>query len=271
MSEVESPRAIRAAILTSVGLSASRPPGSARRPRGAGPDRSRAAPAPQAGRRRPGGPGFQRGLGRAGLRRGPRQLGVVRGDREPHQVGQPLMGQGHLPVVPGQDRGQHQPGLAEVAALLQRQRVRGGQEVPVLPVGDGLDGQRQPGAQLPADLRALVPAPGDERGHAVHQQRGPAFAQEGIGQPGGVLVIQAQFGQRVVPLAEPVPQHGRGRPGPAIRTPAAAGDLASLVQGLFGVGPAVQVLQREDAHLERVGAQIRVAGVVAERAQRRSR
>ncbi len=115
---------------------------------------------------------------------------------------------------------------------------------------------------------ALVPAAGDERGHAVQQQCGPALAQKGMRQPGSVGVIRAQFGQCVIPLAEPVPQHRRGDPGRAIGVPAALGSLAGAPQRHLGLWPAVQVLQGEDAAVLRERAQVRVARVVAQHAQR---
>jgi hypothetical protein len=87
--------------------------------------------------------------------------------------------------------------------------MRGDQEILVLPVGEVLDGQRQAFPEVPVGYRALSPTPGDERGHAVDQQCGPAFAQEGVDQPGNIGGVGAQLGQRVVPLAEPVPQHRR--------------------------------------------------------------
>ena len=61
--------------------------------------------------------------------------------------------------------------------------MRGNQEILVLPVDEILDGQRQAVPEMLASRAALFPAPGDERGHAVDQQRGPAFAQEGIRRP----------------------------------------------------------------------------------------
>jgi hypothetical protein len=61
----------------------------------------------------------------------------------------------------------------------------------------------------------------------MREQRRPPFAQIGI----RAGVIEAQFGQRVVPLAEPVAQHRRGGPCRAIRTPGSLGKLASLAQG----------------------------------------
>jgi hypothetical protein len=107
---------------------------------------------------------------------------------------------------------------------------------------------------------ALVPAPGDERGHAVHQQRGPAFAQIGV----CIGVIGAQLGQRVVPLAEPVPQHRRGNPCRLIRAPAALGELTSPLERQLGFWPAVEILQREDPDIKGVRAQVRVAGIVVQ-------
>ncbi len=77
------------------------------------------------------------------------------------------MGQGHLAVVPGQNRGQHPHGLTCLAALLQRHGVRGDEEVPVLPVRKPKDGESQARAEMLIGRRTLVPAPGDERGHTV--------------------------------------------------------------------------------------------------------
>ena len=131
---------------------------------------------PQAGRCRPGRTGLRRGLVLARRRRLLRDLSVADGDREPDQVGQPLVGQGHLTVAPRQYLGQPQHGRADFPALLQRQRVRGHQEILVLSVGEILDGQRHAFPEVPASYGALFTAPGDERGHAVHQQCGPAFA-----------------------------------------------------------------------------------------------
>ena len=58
------------------------------------------------------------------------------------------MGQGHLAGVPGQDRGQRLHGLACLAALLQRHRVRGDEEIPVLPVGDPQHGESHARAEM---------------------------------------------------------------------------------------------------------------------------
>jgi hypothetical protein len=104
---------------------------------------------PQAGRGRPGGPGLRRGLVPARLRRGPRDLPIADGEREPDKVGQPLVGQGHLTVAPRHYLGQPQHGRADFPALLQRQRVRGHQEILVLPVGEILDGQRHAFPEVP--------------------------------------------------------------------------------------------------------------------------
>jgi hypothetical protein len=111
--------------------------------------------------------------------------------------------------------------------LLERQRVRRDQEVLILPVGEGLDRQGQALPELPGRRRALVAMPGDQRGHAVRQQRRPPFAQIAI----RAGVVEAQLGQRVVPLAQPVPQHRRSSPCRAIRTPGSLGELAGLPQG----------------------------------------
>ena len=116
--------------------------------------------------------------------------------------------------------------------------------------------------------RALVPAPGDERGHAVDQQGWPALAQKRVREPGSIALIRAQLGQRVVPLAEPVPQHRGGDPGRAVGTAAALGGLAGLPEGQLRVRPAVEILQGEDAAVDGERAQVRVAGIVAEHAQR---
>ena len=223
--------------------------------------------ASQARRGRPGRPGFRAGLLLAGSRRGPRDLPVAGGDRKPDQIRQPLVDQGHLAALPGHDRGQHLHGLTRLPALLQRHRVRGDQEVLVLPVGASPDGQGQARAELLISRRTLVPAPGDERGHAVDQQRWPALAQECIREPGSIALVRAQLGQRVVPLAQPVPQHRGDNPGRAIGIAAALSVLAGLLEGQLGFRPAVEVLQREDPVVEVERAQVRVAGIVAEHVQ----
>ena len=115
---------------------------------------------------------------------------------------------------------------------------------------------------------ALVPAPGDERGYAVDQQRGPAFAQERVREPGSIVLIRAQLGQRVVPVAKPVPQHRGGGPGGAVGAAAALGGLAGPPEGELGFRPAVEVLQREDTVVEGERAQVCVAWIVAEHVQR---
>ncbi len=136
------------------------------------------------------------------------------------------MGQRHFTVAPRQHSGQPQHRRAGFPGLLQGNRVGGDQEVLILPLGENLIGQhlrQAPAKSLPGD-DALIPAPGDERGHAMHQQGRPAFAEIAI----GVGILGAQLGQRVVPLAEPVPQHRRGDPGRLISAAAALGELTSL-------------------------------------------
>ena len=142
--------------------------------------------------------------------------------------------------------------------------MRGDQEVPILPVGENLDGQSQALAKVLAGHGALVPAPGDERGHTMHQQGRPVFAQKCVSQPGSIDVIGVQLGQGIVPLAEPVPQDRRGDPGRAVRAPAALGELTSLLEGQLGFRPAVEILQREDPDLKGVRAQVRVAGIIVQ-------
>jgi hypothetical protein len=93
---------------------------------------------------------------------------VADGEREPDQVRHPLVCQGHLPIAPRNDRGQHLHGPRCIAVLLQRKRVRGDQEVPVLQVGGILDGPGQAPAKVLPRRRALVLAPGDERGNPVY-------------------------------------------------------------------------------------------------------
>ena len=115
--------------------------------------------------------------------------------------------------------------------------------------------------------RALVPAPGDERGHPVDQQRRPALAQKRVREPGSVGVIGAQLGQRVVPLAKPVPQHRGGDPGRSVGSAAVLGSVAGLPEGCLRFRPAVEILQGEDAAIGGERAQVRVAGLVAEHAQ----
>ena len=63
------------------------------------------------------------------------------------------------------------------SGLEVRTALCGEQEVLVLPVGENLNGQSLAQAKVLAGRGALVPPPGDERGHAVLQQRRPAFAQ----------------------------------------------------------------------------------------------
>ena len=156
----------------------------------------------QAGRGRPGRVGLRRCLGPAGLRRDLRHPPVVRSEREPDEIRQPLVDQGHLPVAPRQHPGEPQHGLLRLSALFERERVRRDQEVLVLPVRDRLDGQSQALAKLLVGHRALIPPAGDERGHAMPQQRRPALAQKGIRQPGSIGVIRAQVtGQQLSVLA----------------------------------------------------------------------
>ena len=92
--------------------------------------------------------GLRSGLRLAGLRCTLRHLPVPGGERQPHEIRQPLVDQGHLTVAPGQDPGQHQHGLAGFPALLQGERVRGDQEILVLTVGDTLDGKGQARAKV---------------------------------------------------------------------------------------------------------------------------
>jgi hypothetical protein len=110
---------------------------------------------PQARHGRPGRLGFRRGLLLAGLRRGPRDLPVAGGDREPHEIGEPLVDQGHLAAVPGHHRGPHLHGPRRLAALLQRHGVRGDEEVPVLPVRDPQDGDYRPHPGSSTDANRL--------------------------------------------------------------------------------------------------------------------
>ena len=237
------------------------------------PERARIGPeeslAPQAGRGRPCWLGFRRGLRLASLRRSPRRLLVASRAREPHEIRQPLVSQGHLAVVPGQDRGQHLHGLMRLAALLQCDRVRGDEAFPVLPVGDPQDRESQARAEMLIGRRTLVPAPGDKRGYAVDQQRWPALAQKRVGEPGSIALIRAQLGQRVVPLAKPVPQHRRGDPGAAVGTAAALGRTPwARWRASSASGQRSRFCKGEDTVIEGERAQVRVAGIVAEHAQR---
>src|SRR5690242_13634234 len=109
MSDVESPRATRAATLTSVGVSASQPEVT-RWPRGP---------------------------------RAPRLMPYGRSRLHARRIS-------HWACMPSYK-------------LIQCQRVRGEQEVPVLPVGEILDGQGQALAQVQVGQGTLILAPGDQR------------------------------------------------------------------------------------------------------------
>jgi len=81
------------------------------------------------------------------------------------------------------------------------------------------------------------------------------------------VLLRAQLGQRVVPLAEPVLQHRGGDPGRAVGTAAALGGLAGVPESRLCFRPAVHVLQGEDAVIQGERPKVRVAGIVAQHAQ----
>ena len=117
-------------------------------------------------------------------------------------------------------------------------------------------------------LGALVPVPRYQRGHAVGQQRRPAFAQERVHQPGIVREVRAKLGQRVVPLTEPEPQHRRSSPGGTVRPPGSLRKLTGPPERQLGLRPLIEVLQRERAGVEGDRAQVGLPQVVAQDEQR---
>ena len=141
------------------------------------PERARIRPqqpaAPQAGCGRPRGRGLRRGLVLACLRRAPRDLPVAGSEREPDKVGQPLVGQGHLTFPPRHYLGQPHHGLTGFPALLERKRVCSEQKIPVLPVGEILDGQRQAFPEVMAGCGALLTPPDRDAADPGSPRRAP--------------------------------------------------------------------------------------------------